>query len=334
MEEVLEKKKQIRHINSDFVAQREGLDTSRKELVRVKMVLNRHYRKIPEEVKSDVKASIGSKFDRYTKAPLRGITDEEVAILMPKILKIKNTNEKFDQMVNEYFADLTIDVPHPEGALLNITTKKTEFEFNGEMVTYDLPESPPDYIKYKQCLADRSVAVTIEEKRNLGQFDFYLEDPREEKRKKLDRVTDIRKIEQPYNELIAIDAEGKLQKEIKAKQVLVLLNVNPYWLSDDDIILELDRLKGEAIEAYDSGVPLDRIPFYQTVNDPDLVAKATVKEFVNYGILEVVGDSYVDAKEPSIVLGGSLNQAVEFLKDPKNQEYKMKYKNALQEKRK
>lgn len=326
---------EITKIDSNYVAQRALEDSSRKELVKIMMNAKRHYRKIPDDVETDVKASIGSKFDRNTKAPLRGITEQEVQILMPKILKINTTNEKFDQIVNDYFADLNIDVPFPEGTILNITTRKDEIvEIKGKKYKYDMPESPIDYIKYKQCLIDRTVAVSEQDKRNLDNFKFYLEDPREQKKKKLDRIKDLKAIEVPYSELTAIDKDGKLIKEIKAKQVLVLLNRNPYYLTDEDILLEFDSIKNDAVESYDQGVSLDDIPFYQVVNDPDLAAKANITEMVNFGILELIGESYVDAAKPDFVLGTSLSQTVTFLKDPKNQEYKMKYKNSLQEKRK
>lgn len=335
MEEVLEEKTAIRKIDANYITQREKLDSSRKELVKIMMVVRKHYRKIPEDVVSDVKASIGSVFDRYTKAPLRGITDEEVRILMPRILKIKETNEQFDQLVNDYFAELKIDAPYPEGTLLNITTKKNiPVQLGEEQVLYDMPESPIDYIKYKQCLADKTVAVTDQEKRNLGEFKFYLEDPRQEKKKKLNRVKEISQIQIPYNELTGIDGNGELVKKIKVKQVLTMLNRNPYFMNDEDMILELLSIKDEAIKAYDNGVPLTEIDFYNVVNDPDLAMKASIREMTSYGILDQVGESYVDGSDSKLVLGNNISQVVVFLKDPANQELKMKYKNALQEKRK
>jgi hypothetical protein len=289
------------------------------------------YTPIPHELRNEFVKRIGSKFDKDTKDVLIGLTEQEREIILPKVIVNDRTNKGLDWniKVRDYYSNLTIDVPYgEEGRELNISTKKQKVtNLEGEVVEFDYPIAPADYIIWKQCLADSTVATTKHELRNKENFTFYLVDTNEDKRLKLQLRDDEDTLDTMYLKLVSKDENGEFKKKAEVDACLRLLGSNPSMYEDLEKKDELSTYKNSSKDSLKEGVKLKDTLFYRVLNDEDLSIKSIIMVYVEAGILEQEGTYYREPQSDTII-GSDLNQAVNFMKDSNNSELvtKMKFK--------
>lgn len=115
----------------------------------------------------DSKKNIGSRFTK-SGAIHHGLTKEEVNTILPSILGVSRNDVTFMTVLNEYYAGLSVRVPH-EGLSLNIDMVEGE------------PVEPLDYIKYKFVIGHPKLAMSKEIMKPY--HEFYINDTEKEKTK-------------------------------------------------------------------------------------------------------------------------------------------------------
>jgi hypothetical protein len=206
-------------------------------------------RLLPTDVLEEVTHSIGSKFDRGTKGVLMGLNFEERRAILPAVIKVDHTDSvHWIKAVKEFYCDLTIRVPYASGLELNISTTKVKHKaIDGEEILIDYPTSPKDYIMYKQCLVDDSVA---NEKSlvNEGTYSFYIEDQAQDMLRRSMNTKNTIKIDKIFNNLVELDDNDNYKNQKAIKFVCMVLGKNPNIESMDSLVDYLKDLKNEAVK--------------------------------------------------------------------------------------
>lgn len=287
------------------------------------------HRLLPEGIHHEIVSTIGSKFSKDTRTILKGLNPMEEKILLPRILGITPNDPKWYEKVELFYRNLEIRVPH-EGTTLNITTNKTKVLYEGNEITFDTPEVPTDYIKWKQCLADSSVADSFDQMSENGVYKFYLVDEEAEKEKANNIRKEVNKVSKLYNELVETDNDGAYINKDKMRFLMYMLGFNPSIMTADDMSGKLDTVRKSSEEQIQQfGVEAKDTKFAQLVNDKDLKAKAKISRLLTLGILVRSGKYIVDANNPEKVLGESLNDAISFMSDPNNSNLVAMYQHEL-----
>jgi hypothetical protein len=281
------------------------------------------------KIEDDRSLKIGSKYKRGTRDLLKGLTHAEEKALLPKLIGIDPNSQNWEEKVQNFYANLTINVPaNPsEHLLLDISMTDKVVEIDGEKVR--IPKYPIEYIQYKQALVDSSVAKTKADRDNIGMFQFILEDESENKNKKVRKNEIDNQLSITYLKLVT-EENGMFKQADKLNYVIRLYGYNPIELSSDDKKIFLSDKKNEAIKfCLDNEVEYTECEFYKIVSDPNLKDKAEILAFVEHGILVREGESFADADDQKLVLGNSLEEAVKYMLNPVNgnqiNKYRFKY---------
>ena len=281
------------------------------------------YRMLPSALHEDVVLRIGSKIDASTKAPLMGLTNNEQDYILTKVIRTTSSNKDLDwyEKVKRFYSDLTILVPF-EGLDLNIATRKNIVKINDKEVEVDYPVSELDYIMYKQCLADPTVATTEDEIREKAMYKAYLVNKHVEKEKQLKIQDDLNSLDVYYIRLIAKTEKGDFKDSPKVDAVLRLLGENPQRFDDDrEKIFKLSEYRDASKKLVTDGVELKETKFYQVLEDKNLSHKSTIMLYVEKGIIKQEGTYYrytsSDGKE-DIILGNGIDEIVNFMQNPVN----------------
>ncbi len=172
--------------------------------------------RIPNEVYSDSIQKIGCGFIEGTRDIMRGLTQRQEELILPKIIGVPAEHVNFIDKAQHFYADLDIIVPI-EGTKLNISTRMVK---DGDK-EIELPIVPIDYIQYKRCLIHSEVAKNKEEMDNSDKFKYYIEDETLELSKKVDSIKVRNNAQFEYLQLVA---EDKLETNIvKITQILSIL---------------------------------------------------------------------------------------------------------------
>ena len=280
---------------------------------------------IPVGLRDEIVRKVGSRINPKTKDVLIGLNKEEREYILPKVVEITedNSGASHSTRVRNWYADLTIKVPYREGITLNITTQKEKVKnTNGEMVDFDMPLNPLDYIMYKQCLVDDSVATTDFQKQNPAMYLFVLVDEGIEKNKKIATQENLDILDTMYLMLIskhkAGEHEGEFKDVEKMDSVIRLLGYNPQVLDDSGKIFQLKESKEEAKTLVENGNDIKTTGFFQVVNDKELGVKSLIMTLVERGVLMMSGTHFTDSQNTSLVVGGDIGQAVSYFNNPLN----------------
>ena len=283
---------------------------------------------IPEDIKSDITKRIGAKWKRGTRQQLIGLDEVEQLTILPHVLGVKPTSDRWDEEKRRYFANLSIQVDYEGGKEFNVATEKRRMEVNGKWEEIDFPVNPTDYIMWKQCLVDNSVANS-EEQIGEGTFSFYLIDEVTEQRKRAAKRKTKEAIETVYLKLVAQDDKDEYKNAKKIEYILWTDGSNPIGWTPDMRHMAIEDIKDRSIaQAEDEGRTPDETDLVKMVNDPHLTSKAFVYKLLQNGILELQGDVIVD-KETGNVLGRTYLEAAVFLEDANNTQLRQKYVNKL-----
>lgn len=232
-------------------------------------------------------------------APLRGLTEEEEKKWLPAVLGISATHPDFQKRVNDFWADLFIDVPSG-GTVLQIG-------FQG-----DQPINLLNYIKYRWCLVHKHVAPDFETMNSSPLLKFYIYDPDVEN-KKTNKGVAVKRM--AYAEFMKIS--GQNSNPDKMRRIIRLIStVNPTNFNGIELENLCDQLINENPEK-----------FYRIAKDKDLDLKATIHELVDRGILRKIGNSYIYM---DVTMGNTLDETVNWMRNTANSgvvaEIKAKFK--------
>lgn len=294
--------------------------TNKEQIIYIKVVTPS--RLLPKDVLEEVTQNIGSKFDRGTKGVLMGLNSEERRLILPNIIKLDPSDSvHWIKGVTDFYTDLTIKVPMEGGLKLNIATEKIDHtEVNGNKTLIDYPVAPLDYIKYKQCLVDDSVA-NEENDKNEGTYSYYIEDNIENERRESQNTKNAIRIDKIYGNLVELSDDNETFKNKKGIEfICLILGRNPRSYTIDELVNYLKELKDEAIQQISFGVDIEDTLFVKTVKDKQIKEKAFILECIEIGLLKRDGDYIVDGDDITKVYGESLSQAVKFIKSEANQE--------------
>lgn len=286
---------------------------------------------LPDEVQDEIVRNIGSKLDRKKPGvPLMGLNEIEREIILPSILNITPSNEKWDQQVSLFYQNLTIHVPS-SGKRLNITTSKQDRTVRGKTVQgFDYPVSPLDYVMYKQCLADKTVAKNFKESKQ-GVYRFYIDDEQAEKVRESVNFKSIQKLNAKFLQLVELDEKtDDYKNKNDIKYVARLIGRNPVAHTIEELVGFIDELYKRSVEEIKDGVLIENTQFVKVVDDPKRTQKAFVLSLLEYNLIIKSGNHYVDREDPNLVLGDGLDETLNFLNNQANHSKYLQYRRELE----
>jgi hypothetical protein len=279
---------------------------------------------LPNDVQSDTTNTIGSKFDRTKKGiPLMGLSDIERRFILPSLLEVKPDSPEWNKAVASFYANLTIKPDPIDGIKLNIASSKVKFEG----VEIDNPLSPNEYIQYRQCLIDPTVAKSFKEAKE-GTYQFYIDDEQLEKQREIETSKSIQKLEYEYIKLCELNQDDEYVNVDQMKMIVRLLGKNPIGMPIDEMALIIKDCRNRSIRQVNEGNPLSSTEFISIIKDPDIKPKSFILSLVENEIIIKQGEHYLDADDDRKVLGEGLEKVVNFIKDQNNSDTinKFKYK--------
>ncbi len=282
---------------------------------------------LPSSMSNEITKTIGSKRARNGHDVLMGLTREERLILLPSVIGVDPTSQHWEKGVKTFFADLAIHVDHT-GKELDITTYPERKQLNGKYIDIDMPENIMDYIMYKQCLVDKSVASSFEESKD-GTFKYYIENKEQARQKEKQDFKFKQKIEQEFIRLTQIDDNNNYPNAREIKFVALVMGRNINFYDMDELVLQVEELKTRSIQQLKTGISFEDTDFIKIVKDPNLKDKAFILTLVDKSIVAKEGDYYVDADKRELVLGQSLEEAVSFIRNDINSQTVLSYKEKL-----
>jgi hypothetical protein len=294
----------------------------------IKVYATEPFRLIPKEIHDEVTVTIGSKLSSDTKNVLMGLTEEEREIFLPPLTNVNPTSVNWEQSVNNFFAELYISIPRT-GLELNVSTYKKEVNYRGTTKEIDYPYAVEDYIKWKQLLVDKTVAKN-KSKLSEGVYIAYLIDEEEEKALKAKVRKNKDYITQSYLDLVKLSPEGKYVNEEKIKYVMFVLQYNPLAYDTDQMIEKIEIQKDLSIKELEDGIPLESTKLISILKDEKLKEKAFVFALLNCNAITRSGEYFVDANDAAIVLGRSIEEAINYISNGINNGIVAKWKHLHQ----
>lgn len=278
---------------------------------------------------------------------------DELRMIMPVILATDpNSNSSdWDRLVAQYWHSLCIEVPSAglileTGFSFDIANnkreryiqpliKKREFSTDKQLAEYvmgningrpNVPEdekwkygspiNPEHYLWWRYALINREVANSVIDLNKSPAIRFYLHSDEEQKEIKKRKLDISRKAIEMYNNIVSSE-----KSQSRIDQLL------HYLMQDQMTILERmdDDEKQIKIVDFVKDKPQD---FVKAVDDKSLPVKVELLKLIHSGILRKVGGTnlIVDGSDSSIYIGDGMEDAVAFMKNPKNKEIVEQYR--------
>lgn len=234
-----------------------------------------------------------------------GLTFAEQGLLLPDVLGIEYSDKDFRRAVNTHYESLVITIPR-SGIKLNISLQDDHTPLSKD----NMPINIQDFIKFKFIQGHPEVAKDVNEAARLSVFKkFYIHDPDKVSRE----AVDINTLEDKATTIYMQHKDDK----IKLDQLLTMLGVNIRTMTAEDKILKLKGFskKDSKLNELDQKAAFDN--FIKVAEDKDLEYKFLIQELIGIQHLQRVGQNIV-YKETGEKLGDNMEDAVLFLKNPKN----------------
>lgn len=278
---------------------------------------------------------------------------DELKALMPRILGIdpKSTSSNWDKVVSNYWHSLTVEVYSngldleigfhydidniPSSSvskkIANIKTDEELAQFvegftkdgkpnvpDNEKYKYAVPIKEEDWLLYRYCVGIdgkgyKLVANSLETVNASKDIEFYIYDESIAKKARIEAHELNRKALAKYIEV--------LNDRDTVSRLLSVFKVNQKGMEDIDKDMALDTIAKSQPKL-----------FLSMCADSNLLLKAQIEDFINAGVIRRIPGSslIVDAKDPSVIVGNTLNEAVTYFSDVKNKaqisEYELMYK--------
>jgi hypothetical protein len=255
----------------------------------------------PEFV-SQAKRSLGSYWENsFSKTMGSGLNFEEQALLLPSIVDCEPTDRNFRAKVSEYYAQIKTNIPAEKGRPLEIGLLKD----NTQPVSVEnQPLNLADYITYRHALNHPLVAKSKDPKDDSMLKEYYIFDP---------AAAEASMVRANEDKDVALELYLKIKKTPeKIDMLLTLLDVDPRTFKGVNAAkLKADELKKLAEK--------DPSTFVATFNDKHFETLYDLQSMVNTGVLKRIGDKFI-YPETGETIGHSVDEAIAYVKDPKNSE--------------
>lgn len=251
----------------------------------VKILRRKNNTRLPEEVYALSKRRIGA-YSTANGVIKTGLTREEEEKILPFLLNVSPTSPEFLTRKEDYYNNITINVPI-EGVELEVGLDK-----KGN------PINPDHYVKYKFILDHPWVGKNKQELNHNSRKYFYIHDESLEKEKKAQSL-EVRK--RAYKEFIKLSSN-----EAKVNMVITMFGED---------LSKMDEKEKDLFLEHEATANPGR--FLEIVTDSKLEMKAFIKDCVSHEVLNMVGTSILEGDE---VLGHSMEEAVIKLEDKANSE--------------
>lgn len=268
---------------------------SKKIKIRRKAVIST----LPDPILLDANTKIGGSLTKNGSI-LKGITHDEEAKFLPRVLGVPYEHQEFMQRSDSYYNKMNIPVPE-EGNELEIGTV---VDTKDEKVPF-IPLNMDHWLKYKYAIAHREVAPNKANMHSDPNYRYYIED----------MDADVESTNKGIKEKQAAFKEFIKISEDEARAELVLRVLAP---QHDDRISTFKTWTKEQKENKLS-LYLDKNPklFYEVCADKDIALKAEIESMVDALVIQKVGNAYIFGSEP---LGDDMAQVIAKLKAPSNSE--------------
>lgn len=258
------------------------------------------------------KRSIGSFWESPESQRIgSGLSPTEERILLPELIEVTAEDRDFMKKRNEYYQDISTDVPHDTGRTLEIGL----FTSNKEPISLkNLPLNISDYLRYRHAVANPQVALSKEDAEGRSGIEFYIFDKAEVNKKNTSKADTKDAALQVYLKLKA-DPTGN-----KVKQALMLMGVNTAKLDPTDMEQSLRNLAEAKSDE-----------FIRTCDTKEFDNNYYVKAMLEYKIIKRLGQKFFDV-ETDKLLASSEEEMVAFFSDDDNSDLVVTLKARLQEK--
>lgn len=280
---------------------------------------------IPEASNSndaEVKAYFDNAFralgSYWTKGSMRvgtGLNIQEENILMPYLLNIPAQDRDFREKATQFFHDISTKVdPVNSDGKGGTRLEVGLFTDNDEPISEkNLPLNVSDYIRWRHALTHPEVAMSEEESRSSSLKHYYIFDP------------------------VTVRNTSVSDADFKDESFAGYLEVkkNPDVINQYLTLLNIDPAKHRGAESVKLREVAEKQPkeFLKVHLDKDKNGKFLIKSLVNAGVLEELGTRLL-IKENGFQIGGTLQEAIAYLKDKENTQQLAIFKALVQDYRK
>lgn len=258
---------------------------------------------IPPEIMINTTRGFGPTYVRNGGGAIhKGLSAEEEKKLLSAHLGIDaNADPKeFKEEVKKFWADFRVPVDF-NGIKLDISVDES-----------GMPRNIKHYITYKLAMVSGEVAKSELASKSNEIYNFFIYDPDEELLNDKLRVDALKLANMKFVKIS--------ESPERIEWVLRMLGETPDLLSAN----------AQETKLYDL-MSKDPKRFLAVADDENLSLKAEIEEFVYYGIITKIGQTFVDIDEP---IGNSIEDMVVFFKNTKNSKKYTQFKALLKEKRK
>lgn len=216
-----------------------------------------------------------------------GLTYEEKELLMPHLINCEADDRDFKRMVDEFFHDMSTKVEHQVGVTLEIGLKEDNTK---PISSRNMPINILEYVKYRHHKGHPDMAQNKSESDSDPRKQFYIFDPTENQRKKIEKNKEKDAAMQVYL-LLAKETE-------KIDMMLIMFEIDPreFEIGDDKELIQETKL--DKLRELSEQRPKD---FTDKYNEKDLEIKAWLRKMVTAKVLLKIGSAYRVAKDQKLI---------------------------------
>jgi hypothetical protein len=259
------------------------------------VVLNEN---LPQEILNEAVNKYSPPLSSASKGILKGLTPERLNAIMPQLVGAEADSQGFLAKVDDYYADLSIDVP-AEGVEIDMSITITK-DASGKEIPF--PANPKDYVIGSVILQDRNIAKTQDEFENIDFYRYKVIDLGEELKKKQAQTEATNKAYVLYGKLMTEENTDLLKQGLIVSKDSLGLNVYEIEHSTKlEVTGQVQRLLNEKPDV-----------FLSVFSNTDyLEDKSFVLRCLEYGVLNIIGSDiyHIDQK-----LAGTVDETVKVLK--------------------
>lgn len=215
---------------------------------------------------------------------LKGITKEEEDELLPRIIGITKDDPRYYEKVDEFWNNLSVPVKYSEGLTLDCSTNEGK------------PINPKDYIIYKRAEQSSKVAKSEAESRTSNAYWFFIYD---EEASKLNSNKNVK----------AVTRATQLFTEHEEDENT--LDMLTWMFGEDPNRMDKAEKQNSLFEKVQTNPDL----YIQFASDKDLGVKSEIYAMMHNNIIRKIGTTFLSG---DYTMGDSIEEAVIFLRDPKN----------------
>lgn len=256
--------------------------------------------------------AVGSYWQRGSMRPGTGLSLQEENLLLPYVLNIPQEDRDFRQKATDFFHEISTKIEPTN----QMGEGGTELEIgltedNNESVGKDnLPLNIMDYIRYRHAIKHPECALSEADAKGNRLKTFYIFDPVTELGNNVTNTDFKDRAMAAYLEVKAKPAE--------VKQYLILLNIDPALHKGSESV----KLRSEA-----ETNPTD---FLKVHEDKNKNTKYFIKRLIIAKVLRESGTRIL-ITENDFQIGGNLDEAISYMKDPINSQQVVIFKGMLQD---